>query len=146
VILGTVIALLDCLLRQVMLEGTFHADPHPGKVLLLAGGRLGLLDFGSVGRIDAGLRTALQRLLLALDRGDPAGLADALLEVLLHQVILVALAATSGVMAVLMLGLHGGPAITKTVTLYAFFGYCLLVIAAILALRVLVLVFRPDTR
>jgi len=65
---------------------------------------------------------------------------------LLHQVILVALAATSGVMAVLMLGLHGGPAITKTVTLYAFFGYCLLVIAAILALRVLVLVFRPDTR
>jgi hypothetical protein len=65
---------------------------------------------------------------------------------LLHQVILVALAATSGVMAVLMLGLHGGPAITKTVTLYAFFGYCLLVVAAILALRVLVLVFRPDIR
>jgi ubiquinone biosynthesis protein len=60
--------LLDCLLRQVMLEGTFHADPHPGNVLLLADGRLGLLDFGSVGRIDAGLRTALQRLLLALDR------------------------------------------------------------------------------
>ena len=288
-------SLLDCLLRQVMLEGTFHADPHPGNVLLLADGRLGLLDFGSVGRIDAGLRTALQRLLLALDRGDPAGLADALLEVverpgeldeprlermlgrflarhtgpgitpdvtmftdlfrivsehglavppeiaavfralatmegtltqlapgfdmvaearrfatgqlatqfspdvlrktaadeliallptlrrlprridriggaleagrlsvnvrlladpadrryltgLLHQVILVALAATSGIMAVLMLGLHGGPAITTTVTLYAFFGYCLLVIAAILALRVLVLVFRPDIR
>jgi ubiquinone biosynthesis protein len=45
-----------------------------------------------------------------------------------------------------MLGLHGGPAITSTVSLYAFFGYCLLVIAAILALRVLVLVFRPDTR
>ena len=74
-------SLLDCLLRQVMLEGTFHADPHPGNVLLLADGRLALLDFGSVGRIDAGLRTALQRLLLALDRGDPAGLADALLEV-----------------------------------------------------------------
>ena len=34
----------------------------------------------------------------------------------------VALAATSGIMAVLMLGLHGGPAITSTVTLYAFFG------------------------
>ena len=143
-------SLLDCLLRQVMLEGTFHADPHPGNVLLLAEGRLGLLDFGSVGRIDAGLRTALQRLLLALDRGDPAGLADALLEVVEQPGELdeprLALAATSGVMAVLMLGLHGGLAITKTVTLYAFFGYCLLVIAAILALRVLVLVFRPDTR
>jgi ubiquinone biosynthesis protein len=74
-------SLLDCLLREIMLEGTFHADPHPGNVLLLADGRLGLLDFGSVGRIDQGLRSALQRLLLALDRGDPAGLADALLEV-----------------------------------------------------------------
>lgn len=37
-------------------------------------------------------------------------------------------------------------AITRTVTLYAFFGYCLLVIAAILALRLLVTVFRPGTR
>jgi hypothetical protein len=35
--------------------------------------------------------------------------------------------------------------VTRTVTLYAFFGYCLLVVAAILAVRVLVLVFRPDT-
>jgi ubiquinone biosynthesis protein len=65
---------------------------------------------------------------------------------MLHQVILTALAATSGIMAVLMLGLHGGPAITSTVTLYAFFGYCLLVITAILALRLLVTVFRPGIR
>ena len=65
---------------------------------------------------------------------------------MLHQVILTALAATAGIMAVLMLGLHGGPSITGTVTLYAFFGYCLLVIAAILALRLLVTVFRPGTR
>jgi len=50
-----------------------------------------------------------------------------------HQIVLVVLAATSGLMAVLMLGLHGGPVITKTVSLYAFFGYCLLVIAAMLA-------------
>jgi ubiquinone biosynthesis protein len=74
-------SLLDSLLRQVLLDGTFHADPHPGNVLLLTDGTLGLLDFGSVGRIDAGLRAALQRLLLALDRGDPAALADALLDV-----------------------------------------------------------------
>jgi ubiquinone biosynthesis protein len=45
----------------------------------------------------------------------------------------------------MMIGLHGGPVITGSVTLYAFFGYCLLVTAAILAVRVLVLVFRPDT-
>jgi ubiquinone biosynthesis protein len=279
----------------VLLDGTFHADPHPGNVLLLADGRLGLLDFGSVGRIDAGLRSALQRLLLALDRGDPASLADALLDVverpeeldearlertlgrfaarhmaagvtpdvrmftdlfrivaehglaippeiaavfralatlegtltqlapgfdivagarrfaagqlaerltpeelrrtaldeltsllpmlrrlprridrigqaletgrlsvnvrlladpsdrrfvtgLLHQVLLTFLAAAAGVMAVLMIGLHGGPSVTRDVSLYGFFGYCLLVVAAILAVRVLVLVFRPDTR
>ena len=73
--------LLDTLLCQVLLDGTFHADPHPGNVLLLTDGTLGLLDFGSVGRIDVGLRAALQRLLLALDRGDPAAMTDALLDV-----------------------------------------------------------------
>jgi len=285
--------LFDTLLGEVMIEGIFHADPHPGNVLLLADGRLGLLDFGSVGRIDAGLRAALQRLLLAVDRGDPAALHDALLEVvqrpdeldeqaleralgvfmarhvgagitpdarmftdlfrlvaehglsvppeiagafralatiegtltqlapgfdilaearrfttdylaeqltpealrqsatdelislmpmlrrlprrldrvggsleqgrlglnvrllanqsdrryltgLVHQLVLTFLAATLGVMAVLMLGLHGGPNVTHRVTLYAFIGYSLLVFAGVLALRVLVLVFRPD--
>ncbi|WP_235921338.1 ABC1 kinase family protein [Lentzea tibetensis] len=72
--------LLQFVLRQVMLDGVFHADPHPGNVMLLSDGRLGMLDFGSVGRIDSMLRAALQRLLLAIDRGDPAGLTDSLLE------------------------------------------------------------------
>ncbi|OZM72345.1 ubiquinone biosynthesis protein UbiB [Amycolatopsis antarctica] len=74
-------ALLDCVLRQVLLHGLFHADPHPGNVLLLADGRIGLLDFGSVGRIDTGLRDGLRALLLAVDRGDPAALRDGLLEI-----------------------------------------------------------------
>ena len=73
--------LLDCLLRQIVIDGVFHADPHPGNIMLLADGRLGLIDFGSVGRLDSGLRAALQRLLLALDRRDPVALTDALLEV-----------------------------------------------------------------
>ncbi len=285
--------LLDSLLRQVMLDGVFHADPHPGNILLLPDGRLGLLDFGLVGRVDAGLRASLQRLLLAVDRGDPTRLTDALLDVverpdeldeqrleralgqflvrhvgpglpmdvrmfgdlfrivtdhglavppeiaavfralatlegaltqlapgfdvvaetrsfaagylavalrpdmlrqtatdeltallpllrrlprrldrisdaldagrlsvnvrlfaderdrrvitgLLHQVLVTFLAATTGIMSVLMLGLHGGPQLTARVSLFQFFGYCLLVISAILALRVLVLVFRPS--
>lgn len=72
--------LLRSLLRQVMLDGVFHADPHPGNILLLADGQLGLLDFGSVGRIDAVLRAALQKLLVAIDQGDPMALCDALLE------------------------------------------------------------------
>jgi ubiquinone biosynthesis protein len=73
--------LLDCVLRQIVIDGIFHADPHPGNILLLDDGRLGLIDFGAVGRLDSGLRAALQRLLLALERRDPVALTDALLEV-----------------------------------------------------------------
>ena len=73
--------LFDTVLRQIVIDGVFHADPHPGNILLLTDGRLGLIDFGSVGRLDSELRAALQRLLLALDRRDPVGLTDALLEV-----------------------------------------------------------------
>jgi ubiquinone biosynthesis protein len=72
--------LLRHLLHQITVDGVFHADPHPGNILLLADGRLGLLDLGSVGRLDAQLRSALQELLLAVGRGDPAGMSDALLD------------------------------------------------------------------
>jgi ubiquinone biosynthesis protein len=286
-------SLFRCLLQEVMIDGVFHADPHPGNVLLLADGQLGLLDFGSVGRIDAGTQTALQRFLFAVDRGDPATLTDALLEIverpedldeeqlqrslgqflarqvgagvspnahmfivlfrivsdhglavppgiaavframatmegtlsqfapefdivadarqyaadslvdqirpeslretamgelatvmpmllrlprrldritgqletgrlgvkvrfladdrdrrfvtgLVHRTLLAFLGATSGVMAVLMLALHGGPHVSTTITLYQFFGYSLLVVAAVLVLRVLVTVLRPE--
>jgi ubiquinone biosynthesis protein len=73
-------ALLRSMVYQITEGGVFHADPHPGNVLLLTDGRLALLDFGSVGRLDAQQRSALQYLLLALGRGDPAALRDALLE------------------------------------------------------------------
>lgn len=72
--------LLDCLLRQILIEGVFHADPHPGNIMLLDSGELGLLDFGSVGRLDGSVRSALQRFLLAMNRQDPLGVTDALLE------------------------------------------------------------------
>ncbi|WP_188186792.1 ABC1 kinase family protein [Nonomuraea sp. SYSU D8015] len=73
--------LLGCLLRQILVDGVFHADPHPGNLMLLDDGTLGLLDFGSVGRLDASVRSALQRFLLAMNRQDPLGVTDALLEV-----------------------------------------------------------------
>jgi predicted unusual protein kinase regulating ubiquinone biosynthesis (AarF/ABC1/UbiB family) len=63
---------------------------------------------------------------------------------LLHQVLLTALAATSAVVAVMLLGTPAGPAVTTQVSLYQLLGYNLLVIAAVLAMRVLVLIFRPD--
>lgn len=75
-------ALLRSMVYQITEGGVFHADPHPGNVLLLTDGRLALLDFGSVGRLDAQQRAALQSLLFAVGRGDPAALRDALLELL----------------------------------------------------------------
>ncbi len=282
--------LLDCLLRQILVEGVFHADPHPGNLMMLDDGTLGLLDFGSVGRLDASVRAALQRFLFAMNRQDPLGVTDALLEVvprpeeidepaleralgqfmarhlgpgmnsvqmftdlfrivsvhglsvppevaavfralatlegtlvrlspgfdligearafadrylaaqvapgtvkeavtqeltallptlrrlprrveriasaaehgrlalsvrlladerdrryltgLVHQVLLTVLGATAGLMAVLLLGVEGGPRVTSTTTLFQLIGYNLLVICAILVLRVLILVFR----
>jgi ubiquinone biosynthesis protein len=73
-------ALLRSMIYQITEGGVFHADPHPGNVLLLTDGRLALIDFGSVGRLDTQQRSALQNLLLALGHGDPAALRDALLE------------------------------------------------------------------
>ena len=73
--------LLSCLMRQIMVDGVFHADPHPGNILLVADGQLALLDFGSVGHLDTQLQSSLQSLLLAIDRRDPAALRDALLEI-----------------------------------------------------------------
>jgi ubiquinone biosynthesis protein len=74
--------LLHSMVYQITEGGVFHADPHPGNILLLTDGRLALLDFGSVGRLDAQQRFALQALLLALGRADPAALRDALLELI----------------------------------------------------------------
>ncbi|GAA1685708.1 AarF/UbiB family protein [Kribbella yunnanensis] len=284
-------SLFDCLLGQVAIDGVFHADPHPGNFLLLADGRIGMLDLGSVGRLDPATREALQRFLLAIDHGDPVGATDALLEIvdrpdvidergleravgqfmtrhltgavsigpamfndlfkiitshelgvppevaavfralatiegtisrispgfdlvgasrqfasahvtdrltpealrrtateelasilpmlrrlprridriaaaaesgrlglnirlladerdrqhltgLLHQVLLAVLGATAGLMAVLLLGIDGGPRVSASITLYQLFAYNLLVICAVLVLRVLVLIFR----
>ena len=73
--------LFDCLLGQVAIDGVFHADPHPGNFLLLDDGRIGMLDLGSVGRLDPATREALQRFLLAIDHGDPVSATDALLEI-----------------------------------------------------------------
>jgi ubiquinone biosynthesis protein len=73
-------ALMRSMVYQLTEGGVFHADPHPGNIMLLADNRLALLDFGSVGRLDAQLRAGLQNLLLAIGRSDPAAMRDALLD------------------------------------------------------------------
>lgn len=74
--------LLGAVLDQIMLSGVFHADLHPGNVVIESDGRLGLLDFGSVGRLDDHSRDALGLLLLAVDRNNSIAATDALVEIL----------------------------------------------------------------
>jgi ubiquinone biosynthesis protein len=63
---------------------------------------------------------------------------------LVHEVLITILASTAGIMAVLLLGMDGEPRLTDSVSLFQFFGYALFVIAIMLAMRVLVLIFRPT--
>ncbi|MBN9201325.1 MAG: hypothetical protein ABS61_06655 [Microbacterium sp. SCN 70-18] len=66
-------------LIQIIDDGVFHADLHPGNIMLAAGGELVLLDFGSIGRLDSELRKQIGNVLLAFYRGDSRNFADALL-------------------------------------------------------------------
>ncbi|KHD76987.1 ABC1 kinase family protein [Actinoplanes utahensis] len=77
--------LLDSLLDQVLVHGIFHADLHPGNLLVGADGTLGMLDLGSVGRLDTMTRNAVGRLLNAVGSGDAAGATDALLDLADHS-------------------------------------------------------------
>jgi ubiquinone biosynthesis protein len=59
----------------------FHADPHPGNLIALKGGRLGLIDFGEVGSVEPAERSALLEMMAAVLRRDGDGLAGAVLSV-----------------------------------------------------------------
>ena len=58
-------------LEQVIVDGVFHADPHPGNVLLTPDGRIALLDIGMVARLAPAYRDRLVKLFLALADGRP---------------------------------------------------------------------------
>jgi ubiquinone biosynthesis protein len=73
--------IVHTVVRHMFLHGHYHADPHPGNVLLLPDGTLGLIDFGSTGRLDSRQRTALIDMTAAAMRGDGAGLLDAIEQV-----------------------------------------------------------------
>ena len=69
--------LFEAYLDQILVEGFFHADPHPGNVLLTDDHRLALVDLGQVARVPQIMRKQLIRLLLALSDGDGKGAAEA---------------------------------------------------------------------
>jgi ubiquinone biosynthesis protein len=61
---------------QVVVEAVYHADPHSGNVLLAEDGRLALLDFGLLGRLDEDTRAGLSLLLLAVAQNRADDVAD----------------------------------------------------------------------
>lgn len=67
--------------HQAFETGVFHADPHPGNLLVDADGTVALIDFGAVGRLDPYLLDGLRRMLVAAGAGDPDGLTTAVSDV-----------------------------------------------------------------
>jgi ubiquinone biosynthesis protein len=57
-------------LQMIFTHGFYHADPHPGNILLLPGNVIALIDFGMVGRIDERLREDIEEMLLAIVNHD----------------------------------------------------------------------------
>lgn len=64
--------------KEVLEDGLFHADPHPGNIVIMPGQVLGLMDFGIVGHLTAEDRANLVRLFIAVIRLDAVGIVDQL--------------------------------------------------------------------
>jgi ubiquinone biosynthesis protein len=59
---------VNSILKQVLVEGYFHGDPHPGNILALPGDDIVFLDFGMVGRLSSEMKNNLASLVIALMR------------------------------------------------------------------------------
>ena len=70
----------QAVLKMIVEDGLFHADPHPGNVFYLADNRIAFIDFGMVGRLSSRRREELLALLLGLVERDPQAVADVLLD------------------------------------------------------------------
>lgn len=70
----------DAVLKMILIDGYFHADPHPGNVIYLPGNRIAFIDFGMVGRLPARRRDEIVDLLAALAARDENSLQAVLVE------------------------------------------------------------------
>jgi predicted unusual protein kinase regulating ubiquinone biosynthesis (AarF/ABC1/UbiB family) len=73
--------LFQIYLHQVLVDGLFHADPHPGNLVLTCDGRIALFDFGMVARVTPELQHSLIKLLMALGDGRAEETASAALAI-----------------------------------------------------------------
>ena len=66
--------LIRAYLKQIIVDGVFHADPHPGNVLLTDDGKIALIDLGMIGRLSPSMQETLLKLLLSVvdGRGEEA--------------------------------------------------------------------------
>ena len=70
----------DIVLKMVLEDGLFHADPHPGNIFYMPGGRIGVIDFGMVGRVSDQRRFQIVQLLHGLVAREPDAVAEVLME------------------------------------------------------------------
>lgn len=68
-------------LEPAFLHGNFHADPHPGNIVIREDGVVGVVDFGMIGHLTDELRRHLADLFMAIDRRDVQRLTDRLIDV-----------------------------------------------------------------
>ncbi|HJV06576.1 MAG TPA: AarF/UbiB family protein [Chromobacteriaceae bacterium] len=69
----------DAVLKMILINGFFHADPHPGNVFFLPEQRIAFIDFGMVGRISHARRDEIVDLLAALSNRDEGAMMDVLI-------------------------------------------------------------------
>src|SRR5216684_2958252 len=74
--------LLSAYLKQIIIDGVFHCDPHPGNIFITEDGRLALMDFGMVGRFDSGQKDNVILLLLAFSERLGERVADTYLDMI----------------------------------------------------------------
>jgi ubiquinone biosynthesis protein len=71
---------VDSVLKMILEDGFFHADPHPGNVIYLPGNRIAMIDFGMAGRLSRERRRQIVDLLSGIARRDTAPMLEVLLD------------------------------------------------------------------
>ena len=68
-------------IEMIFRDGFYQADPHPGNFIVLPSGKIGIIDFGMVGRIDEQCRTQIEEILVAAGDQDAERLTDNVLHI-----------------------------------------------------------------